>query len=63
LGETSKEREAREIAWVALNGIRMTGMPGFAATGMIAEEAWAIATFVKKLPGVSAAEFREWTGK
>lgn len=63
LGEISKEREAREIAWVALNGIRMTGMPGFAATGMTADEAWAIAAFVKKLPGVSEAEFREWTGK
>lgn len=63
LGEISKEREAREIAWVAMNGIRMTGMPGFAATGMTADEAWAIAAFVKKLPGVSEAEFREWTGK
>jgi len=63
LGEIGKEREAREIAWVVMNGIRMTGMPGFAATGMTAEEAWAIAAFVKKLPGVSEGEFREWTGK
>ena len=63
LGEISKEREAREIAWVVMNGIRMTGMPGFAAAGMTEDEAWAIAAFVKKLPGVSEAEFREWTGK
>jgi hypothetical protein len=46
---------------VVKNGIKMTGMPGFAATKADDRELWQIVAFVKKLPTVSPEEFRAWT--
>lgn len=61
LKEIAPERAPREIFWVVKNGIRMTGMPGFAAAGVADAEIWAITAFVKKLPSVTEAQFKEWT--
>lgn len=44
-----------EIFWVVSNGIRGTGMPGFAPTHS-AEEIWKIVSFVRHLPELSANE-------
>ena len=50
-----------EVFWVVKNGIRMTGMPSFAAAGLDDDEIWSIAAFVKKIAGVSEADYKAWT--
>jgi mono/diheme cytochrome c family protein len=44
-----------EIFWVVSNGIRGTGMPGFAPTHS-ADEIWKIVSFVRHLPELSEKE-------
>ena len=61
LKEVAPERSPRAVFWVVKNGIRMTGMPGFGGLGAEDAELWAIAAFVKKLPDVTEAQFKEWT--
>jgi len=39
----------------------MTGMPSFAQAGVKDDEIWSIIAFLKKLPGVSEADFKAWT--
>ena len=56
------EREPRHLFWVVKNGIKMTGMPSFGATGTPDPEIWSIVAFLKKLPGVSEADFKAWSG-
>ena len=36
-------------------------MPSFAKAGMSDNQVWQIAAFVKKLPGMSEADYRAWT--
>jgi mono/diheme cytochrome c family protein len=50
-----------ELFWVIKNGIRMTGMPSFGATGVPDQEIWSIVAFLKKLPTVSDADFKTWS--
>jgi mono/diheme cytochrome c family protein len=61
LKELAPERAPRELFWVIRNGIRMTGMPSFAASGVDDTEIWAITAFVKKLPSVTDTEFKDWS--
>ena len=61
LKEIAPERAPRELFWVIRNGIRMTGMPSFAASGVDDTEIWAITAFVKKLPSVTDTEFKDWS--
>jgi cytochrome c553 len=61
LKEAAGELEPREIFWVVKNGIKMTGMPSFGATGVSDKEIWSIAAFVKKLPTVSEADYKAWS--
>ncbi|HET7879912.1 MAG TPA: cytochrome c [Acetobacteraceae bacterium] len=61
LKEVAPELQAGEIFWVVKNGIRMTGMPSFGATGVPDQEIWSIAAFVKKLPTVSEADYKAWS--
>lgn len=61
LKEIAGARAPREIFWVIKNGIRMTGMPGFAAAGVDDAEIWAITAFVTKLPSVTDDAFKTWT--
>jgi mono/diheme cytochrome c family protein len=61
LKETAKVREPAQLFWVIKNGVKMTGMPSFGATGTPDQEIWTIAAFVKKLPSVSDADFKAWT--
>jgi mono/diheme cytochrome c family protein len=50
-----------ELFWVVKNGIKMTGMPSFGATGVPDQEIWSIVAFLKKLPTVSDTDFKAWT--
>lgn len=61
LKKIAGQREPRELFWVIKNGINMTGMPGFGPTGVPDNEIWSMVAFVKKLPGVSEADFKAWT--
>jgi mono/diheme cytochrome c family protein len=61
LKEIVNDRTPSQLFWVAKNGIKMTGMPGFGAIGAADEELWSIVAFLKKLPGVSEADFKAWS--
>jgi mono/diheme cytochrome c family protein len=50
-----------QLFWVIKNGINMTGMPSFALAGAKDDEIWKIVAFLKKLPGVSEADYKAWT--
>jgi Cytochrome C oxidase, cbb3-type, subunit III len=50
-----------QLFWVVKNGINMTGMPSFALAGAKDDEIWSIVAFLKKLPGVSEADYKTWT--
>jgi mono/diheme cytochrome c family protein len=63
LKDVVKEREAGELFWVIKNGINMTGMPSFGATGVPDREIWTIVAFIKKLPTVSEADYKAWTAQ
>ena len=49
-----------ELFWVVKHGIKMTGMPSFGSEKppVPDQEIWAIAAFLKKLPGVSGEQFK-----
>jgi len=61
LKDIAKEREPSQLFWVIKNGVKMTGMPSFGATGAPDQEIWTIVAFVKKLPTVSEADYKAWT--
>ncbi len=61
LREVAKAQSAGEIFWVIKNGINMTGMPSFGRIKVEDSEIWAIAAFVKKLPAVSAEDYKKWS--
>ena len=61
LKEVAPHREPGQLFWVIKNGIKMTGMPSFGATGVEDKELWTIAAFVRKLPNVSEPDFKAWT--
>jgi mono/diheme cytochrome c family protein len=61
LKDVVKEREPKQLFWVVKNGIKMTGMPSFGAIGTEDNEIWSIVAFLRKLPTVSEADFKEWT--
>jgi mono/diheme cytochrome c family protein len=52
-----------QLFWVVRNGINMTGMPSFALAGVKDDEIWTIVAFLKKLPGVSEADYKAWTAE
>jgi mono/diheme cytochrome c family protein len=56
------EREPRELFWVIKNGINMTGMPSFGAIEVPDQEIWSIVAFARKIPTVSAEDFKAWSG-
>ena len=61
LKEVSAERKPTELFWVIKNGIKMTGMPGFATSGVGDDEIWKIVAFVKKWPSVTPEDYKAWT--
>jgi hypothetical protein len=61
LKEVVDHRSPAQLFWVVRNGINMTGMPSFALAGAKDDEIWSIVAFLKKLPGVSEADYKAWT--
>ena len=49
-----------QLFWVIKNGIKMTGMPAF-GEAMDDKEVWSVVAFVRKIPAVSAADFKAWS--
>jgi mono/diheme cytochrome c family protein len=63
LKDVVKDRRPNELFWVIKNGINMTGMPSFGKIEVPDQEIWTIVAFLKKLPSVSEADYKSWTGK
>jgi mono/diheme cytochrome c family protein len=61
LKDVVPNREPRHLFFVVKNGINMTGMPSFGATGMEDAEIWSVVAFLKKLPDVKEDDFKKWT--
>jgi mono/diheme cytochrome c family protein len=61
LKEVVDHRSPAQLFWVVKNGINMTGMPSFKLAGASDDEIWSIVAFLKKLPGVSEADYKAWT--
>jgi len=61
LKEVVDQISPSQLFWVIKNGINMTGMPSFALAGAKDDEIWSIVAFLKKLPGVSEADYKAWT--
>jgi len=61
LKEIVDHRSPSQLFRVVKNGINMTGMPSFALAGAKDDEIWSIVAFLKKLPGVSEADYKVWT--
>jgi hypothetical protein len=57
LAETSQQWSGAELFWIIKNGIKMTGMPAFGPTHQD-EQIWNIVGFVRRLPKISAQEFK-----
>lgn len=47
-----------ELQWIVLNGVKFTGMPAWPAESR-ADEAWSMAAFLRALPEMDAARYRE----
>jgi len=63
LKEETKDLTPAQVFWIVRNGINMTGMPGFGLIEASDQEIWTIAAFVKKLPDVSEADYKDWTAE
>lgn len=61
LKKVADDLSPAQLFWIIKNGINMTGMPSFELAGVKDDEIWAIASFVKKLPTVSEADYKNWT--
>lgn len=55
---TREEVDAAETFWVVKHGIKMTGMPAWGHS-MADEYVWNLAAFVKRLPGLDEAGYRD----
>jgi mono/diheme cytochrome c family protein len=62
LKDVVPNRTPAELFWVIKNGIKMTAMPSFGAIEVPDQEIWSIVGFVRKLPTVSEADFKAWSG-
>ncbi len=63
LKDLVNDRRPQDLFWVVKNGIHMTGMPSFGLVEVPDQEIWTIVAFLKKLPNVSEADFKAWSGK
>jgi len=61
LAKVAGDIPSGELFWVIKHGIKMTGMPAWGPTHSD-DKIWAIVAFVRKLPGMSAAEYRAMRG-
>jgi len=59
LSNEAGEWNEHELFWIMKHGVRMTGMPAFGTTHGDAE-LWDMVAFVRLLPGMTPAQYREW---
>jgi mono/diheme cytochrome c family protein len=57
LANAAKDWTNSQLFWIVRNGVRMTGMPAFGVTHSD-EQIWNIVGFVRRLPQMSADEYR-----
>jgi mono/diheme cytochrome c family protein len=62
LAEVGQQLQPAELFWAIKNGINMTGMPSFGAIKTDDQTMWQVVAFVKKLPSVSADDYKAWSG-
>lgn len=62
LADAATDWSAPEIRWIVGNGLRMTGMPAF-GDSHDAATLDAVAGFVTRLPGLSADDYAQLTGR
>lgn len=58
LSEAAKHWSPSELHWIVHNGVKYTGMPGWAARAR-GHEVWAVVAFLQRLPGMGEREYRE----
>ena len=56
LSEAAGDLSMEEVYWIIANGLKDTGMPAFKASHK-EEDLWLIASFVKRLAGMSAKDY------
>lgn len=58
LSKAAKDWKPKELYWIVKNGLKYTGMPGWAAIERD-DEVWAVVAFLQKLPGLDVAGYRD----
>jgi cytochrome c553 len=58
LSRSMREWRDRELFWIVKNGIKYTGMPAWVAAQRD-DEVWAVVAFLRRLPTLDAAAYRE----
>lgn len=48
-----------ELFWIIENGVRFTGMPGFAGHGAAEDDSWKLVHFIRHLPRLTPEELAE----
>lgn len=56
LARATGDLSVEQVFWIAKNGLRMTGMPGFGKTDAD-EELWKVAAFVKQMSKMQPSEY------
>ena len=59
LAQAGQSWDNASLFWIVRNGVNMTGMPAFGPTHDD-DTIWNIVAFVRKLPGMSAEEYRAY---
>jgi len=62
LYQAEGERSWARVFWITKHGIRMTGMPAWGLSHSD-EQIWDIVAFIKRLPTLSAEEYRKVAGQ
>ncbi len=58
LSLAATEWSDKELFWIVRHGLKYTGMPGWPAIERT-DEIWAVIAFLRQLPGMSPAQYRE----
>ena len=58
LSRAAPEWRDRELFWIVKNGIKYTGMPAW-VTAQRDDEVWAVVAFLRRLPALDAAAYRD----
>ena len=59
LNHAAQEWRDSELFWIVKHGIKYTGMPAWPSQARD-DEVWALVAFLKKLPSLDAATYRDW---